>query len=290
MKYIFIISFTFLSYQFAFADRIYPDTTETSLSIQQEQADFTDDLDSLLQSWYVQNYISIAKDTGAQKAFQKTELNDSILEYQLQHIASPFSMDYNDRVKAFINLYVNKRHNQMSYMLGLSDYYFQMFEEIFDKYNVPLELKYLAVIESALNPRAVSKAGATGLWQFMYATGKIYKLEINSYVDERRDPVKATEAAAQFLSKLYSMYGDWTLVIAAYNCGPGNVNKAIRRSGGKKNFWEIYYRLPRETRGYVPAFIAATYAFHHYQDYGIRPSQMDLPIMTDTMNINQNFL
>ena len=254
----------------------------------EEQEDFTDDLDSLLKSWYVKNYISIAGDTASQDDFQTVELNDSLLEYQLQHIASPFNLDYNDRVKAFINLYINKRHNQVSYMLGLSEYYFPLFEEIFDKYNIPLELKYLSVIESALNPRAVSRAGATGLWQFMYSTGKMYKLEINSYVDERRDPIKSTEAAAQFLSNLYAMYGDWTLVIAAYNCGPGNVNKAIRRSGGKKNFWEIYYHLPRETRGYVPAFIAATYTFHHYQDYGIRPVKMDLPIMTDTMDINQN--
>ncbi len=286
MKYILIILFIF-SINTLFAEHI-SDTTNISLSINEEQKDFTDDLDSLLKSWYVKNYIAIVGDTAAQDDFQKVELNDSLLEYQLGHIASPFNLDYNDRVKAFINLYINKRHNQVSYMLGLSEYYFPLIEEIFDKYDIPLELKYLSVIESALNPRAVSRAGATGLWQFMYSTGKMYKLEINSYVDERRDPIKSTEAAAQFLSNLYAMYGDWTLVIAAYNCGPGNVNKAIRRSGGKKNFWEIYYRLPRETRGYVPAFIAATYTFHHYKDYGIRPVKMDLPIMTDTMDINQN--
>jgi len=286
MKYILILFTFFNTVNFSFG--ISPDTTSISLNMEVEQEDITDDLDSLLQSWYIQNYISIAKDTIPQDNFQKVELNDSILELELQHIASPFSLDYNDRVKAFINLYINKRHSQVSYMLGLSEYYFPIFEEIFDKYNIPLELKYLAVIESALNPRAVSRAGATGLWQFMYSTGKIYKLEINSYVDERRDPIKATEAAAKFLSNLYAMYGDWTLVIAAYNCGPGNVNKAIRRSGGKKNFWEIYYRLPRETRGYVPAFIAATYTFHYYEEYGIKPVKMDLPIMTDTMDINEN--
>jgi len=284
-----ILSVLFLSIiQISFSVNLSPDTTNTSLNIKFEEADFTDDLDSLLQSWYIKNYESIAKDTAFQTGYQKSELNDSILELQLRDIASPFSLDYNDRVKSFINLYINKRPKQVAYMLGLSEYYFPMFEEIFDKYNIPLELKYLAVIESALNPRAVSRAGATGLWQFMYSTGKIYKLEINSYVDERRDPVMATEAAAQFLSKLYSMYGDWTLVIAAYNCGPGNVNKAIRRSGGKKNFWEIYYRLPRETRGYVPAFIAATYTFHYYEKYGIRPIKMELPISTDTMNIDEN--
>lgn len=265
-----------------------PDSTVVSLALTEEHTDFTDDLDSLLQSWYVKHYLTIGKDTLAQEDFVKAILHDSIIEEDLHNIASPFSLDYNDRVKSFINLYINKRHSQMSYMLGLSDYYFPMFEEVFDQYNIPLELKYLAVIESALNPRAVSRAGATGLWQFMYSTGKMYKLEINSYVDERRDPYKATVAAAQFLSKLYSMYGDWTLVIAAYNCGPGNVNKAIRRSGGKKNFWEIYYRLPRETRGYVPAFIAATYAFHHYEDYGIKALKMELPIMTDTMRVDEN--
>lgn len=288
MKNIIFLSFILFNIYSVFGIELQPDTTNLNLVIKEEQVDFVEDLDRLLQSWYIKNHQSIGQDTVRQTDFVKQELNDSILEYQLGHIASPFSLDYNDRVKAFINLYINKRHSQLSYMLGLSDYYFPMFEEIFDRYNIPLELKYLAIIESALNPRAVSSAGATGLWQFMYSTGKIYKLEINSYVDERRDPVKATEAAAQFLSKLYSIYGDWTLVIAAYNCGPGNVNKAIRRSGGKKNFWEIYYRLPRETRGYVPAFIAATYAFHHYEDYGIKVLKMDMPIMTDTMHINEN--
>lgn len=286
MKQILLILITIISFNLSFASS--PDTTIVESKVNIEQQDFTNDLDSLLQSWYIQNYISIAKDTIVQEDFQKIELKDSIIKHQLAQMSSPFSLDYNDRVNSFINLYINKRHNQVSYMLGLSEYYFPMFEEIFDKYNIPLELKYLAVIESALNPRAISRAGATGLWQFMYTTGKIYKLEINSYVDERRDPIKSTEAAAQFLSNLYEIYGDWTLVIAAYNCGPGNVNKAIRRSGGKTNFWEIYYRLPRETRGYVPAFIAATYTFNYYKYYGIKPVKMDLPIMTDTMNIDEN--
>jgi len=287
MKLIFLTFLITLS-QITFAYTNRPDTTQSSLCLETEQTDFTDDLDSLLQSWYIKNYQSISIDTTVQTNYTKQELNDSIIALRLQKIASPFSLDYNDRVRSFINLYINKRPKQVSYMLGLSEYYFPMFEEIFDKYDIPLELKYLAVIESALNPRAVSRAGATGLWQFMYSTGKIYKLEINSYVDERRDPRRATEAAAQFLSKLYSIYHDWTLVIAAYNCGPGNVNKAIRRSGGKKNFWEIYYRLPRETRGYVPAFIAATYTFHYYKEYNIKPLRVDLPIMTDTLDINEN--
>ncbi len=266
------------------------DTTDTSL-FQEEMIDFTDDLDSLLQSWYIKNAQFISHDTlNIRKHDSLTvyEFNDSLITHQLSKIVSPFNLDYNSKVKAFINLYINKRREQMSYMLGLSDYYFPIFEQIFDKYDIPLELKYLAVIESALNPRAVSRVGATGLWQFMYSTGRIYKLEINSYVDDRRNPIKSTEAAANFLKNLYEIYGDWTLVIAAYNCGPGNVNKAIRRSGGKRNFWEIYYRLPRETRGYVPAFIAATYAFNHYKEYGIKPIPMELPVLTDTMQVSEN--
>lgn len=288
MKILISILFTISSMSIAVANCSSPDTTNTSLFFNLEQEDFVSDLDSLLQSWYITNYESIAEDTFFVDEFQKVEFEDSILISQLQHIASPFPLVYNDKVKAFINLYVNKRHQQVSYMLGLSEYYFPLFEETFDKYNIPLELKYLAVIESALNPRAVSRAGATGLWQFMYATGKIYKLEINSYVDDRRDPIKSTEAAAKFLSNLYTIYKDWTLVIAAYNCGPGNVNKAIRRSGGKTTFWDIYNYLPRETRGYVPAFIAATYTFNYYKDYGIKPVKMDLPIMTDTLTISEN--
>ena len=287
MKFIILIIFTTL-FQVSIAYTSKPDSTLSSLCIKPDQTDFTNDLDRLLESWYIKNYQTISSDTIIQTNYITAQLNDSIVALNLEQIASPFPLDYNARVKSFINMYINKRPKQVAYMLGLSEYYFPMFEEIFDKYNIPLELKYLAVIESALNPRAVSRAGATGLWQFMYSTGKMYNLEINSYVDQRRDPVLATEAAARFLSKLYSIYGDWTLVIAAYNCGPGNVNKAIRRSGGKRNFWEIYYRLPRETRGYVPAFIAATYTFHYYEEYGIKPLKVDLPIMTDTLNINEN--
>ena len=279
----------FLStFSLARAEGLLPDSTQTKMNVDMEQVDFVSDMDSLLQIWYVKNTTAIAKDTFSNNSFAPIALDDSLIAYQLKQIPSPFSLDYNDRVKAFINLYINKRRGRVAYMLGLSDYYFPMIESIFDKYDIPLELKYLSVIESALNPRARSRMGATGLWQFMYTTGKIYHLEINSYVDERRDPVKATEAAAQFLKSLYSIYHDWTLVIAAYNCGPGNVNKAIRRSGGKCNFWEIYYRLPRETRGYVPAFIAATYVFHYYKNYNIKPIKVDMPVATDTLNIDEN--
>jgi membrane-bound lytic murein transglycosylase D len=173
-------------------------------------------------------------------------------------------------------------------MLGLKDYYFPMIEEILDSYEIPLELKYLSVIESALNPRAVSRAGATGLWQFMYHTGRLYNLTVNSFVDERRDPVLATKAAAKYLKDAYCVYKDWVLAIAAYNCGAGNVNKAIHRSGGKTNYWDIYPYLPRETRGYVPAFIAAAYSMTYYKDHGLSPVISSLPNATDTIMITEN--
>ena len=163
-----------------------------------------------------------------------------------------------------------------------------MIEDIFDYYKLPVELKYMAVIESALHTNAVSRMGATGLWQFMYSTGRQYGLTINSIVDERRDPVKATHAAAKYLMDLYNIYKDWVLVIAAYNCGPGNVNKAIRRSGNKKDYWDIFYRLPRETRGYIPQYVAATYAINYYAEHNIRPLPLNFPVATDTIMINKD--
>jgi len=171
-------------------------------------------------------------------------------------------------------------------MLGLANYYFPLFEEALAKYGLPMELKYLPIIESALNPVANSSASAVGLWQFMYSTGKMYKLEISTFVDERRDPIKATDAAVRYLRDLYNIYKDWHLVIAAYNCGPGNVNKAIKRSGDAKDYWKIYYRLPKETRGYVPAFIAANYVMNFYQNHNILPKSPDFPIITDTLMVN----
>ncbi|NCB09526.1 MAG: LysM peptidoglycan-binding domain-containing protein, partial [Bacteroidia bacterium] len=182
-----------------------------------------------------------------------------------------------------------RKRGQVEIMLGLSSYYFPIFEETLDKYDLPLELKYLPIIESALNPKAISRMGANGLWQFMFGTGKNMKLEINSFVDERRDPLKSTDAAARYLKQLYDMYGDWHLVIAAYNCGPGNVNRAIKRSGDKTNYWEIYYRLPRETRGYVPAYIAAAYVMNYYSEHNLVPRVPDMSLFSDTLIIN-NYL
>ncbi|MCC7050460.1 MAG: transglycosylase SLT domain-containing protein, partial [Bacteroidia bacterium] len=184
---------------------------------------------------------------------------------------SPFGLDYNQTVRSYIDMYTIKKRWLVSRMLGLSQFYFPLFEEKLDKYNLPLELKYLAIVESAMNPSAVSPMGATGLWQFMYGTGKMFGLEVNSYVDDRRDPYKATEAACQYFKFLYDMFHDWQLVLAAYNSGPGNVNKAIRRSGGKTNFWEIKPYLPKETQGYVPAFIAVAYVMNYTKEHNLFP-------------------
>jgi membrane-bound lytic murein transglycosylase D len=198
--------------------------------------------------------------------------HDSVYAKRLYDLPTVMELSYNQVVKNHIEMYAGRRRDQVSYMLALGEYYFPMFEEALDREGMPLELKYLPVIESALNPTAVSRVGATGLWQFMLKTGKGYGLEVNSLVDERRDPYKSTQAAVKYLKDLYTIYGDWNLVIAAYNCGPGNVNKAIARSGGKRDYWEIYNRLPRETRGYVPAFIAANYIMNHYADHNICPA------------------
>lgn len=219
---------------------------------------------------------------------QNITYHDTVYANKLYSIPSVMELSYNQVVKTYIEMYSTRRREQVSYMLALGEYYFPMFEEALDRHGLPLELKYLPVIESALNPIAVSRVGATGLWQFMLKTGKSYGLEVNSLVDERRDPYKSTEAAVRYLKDLYTIYGDWNLVIAAYNCGPGNVNKAIARSGGKRDYWEIYYRLPKETRGYVPAFIAANYIMNHFADHNICPAHNSGSSLTlDTINVSE---
>lgn len=185
---------------------------------------------------------------------------------------SPFDLVYNAHVKSFIDLYTIRKRESVSRMLGMSQLYYPMFEEVLDRYNIPLELKHLAVIESALIPYARSRAGAMGLWQFMYPTGKMYNLNVTSYIDQRCDPYKATVAAAEYLKSLYTMFGDWQMVLAAYNAGPGAISKAIRRSGGKKTYWEIRPYLPRETQGYVPAFIAANYVMNYCAEHNLYPA------------------
>ncbi|GAB6008018.1 LysM peptidoglycan-binding domain-containing protein [Dysgonomonas reticulitermitis] len=214
--------------------------------------------------------------------------DDSTYIKRLYSLPTTMELAFNPVVKQQIEYYAGRRKSQVSYMLGEGKYYFPIFEEALDREGLPLELKYLPVIESALNPIARSRVGASGLWQFMAATGKMYDLEINSLVDERFDPRKSTDAAVKYLKSLYSKYNDWNLVIAAYNCGPGNVDKAIRRSGGLTDYWSIYPYLPRETRGYVPIFIAATYIMNYYHEHGIDPSTGTKPASMDSVVINKN--
>lgn len=212
-------------------------------------------------------------------------LPDKMYEDRLRMMATEIQLPYNDVVKRYIVNYT--RRGAFEGILGKAQYYFPIIEEALYKYNLPMELKMLPVIESALIPKAISSASAVGLWQFMLRTGKYYGLEVNSYVDERSDPVKSTDAACRFLRDLYRMYGDWTLVIAAYNCGPGNVNKALKRVPDAKTYWDIYDYLPRETRGYVPCFIAASYAYTYHKAHNMVPAPTEYPIVTDTIMVNK---
>ncbi len=246
-------------------------------------------LDSLLNQWYVGKTATdlVLDSVPALTDSVLKKLPDSVYIKRLSEITSPIPFVFNIKVRSYIQLYTLRRRAQVQGMLGLSEYYFPMFEAELDARNMPLELKYLPVIESALNPRAFSRAGASGLWQFMYYTGKMYGLEINSFIDERKDPAKSTASAVHFLQDLHKIYDDWLLVIAAYNCGPGNVNKAIRRAGGKRDFWKIYYYLPRETRGYVPAFIAAAYTMTYANEHHLYAAPSGLPVTTDTIMITK---
>ena len=215
--------------------------------------------------------------------------DDSVLVSRLSRIPTTIEMPLNDVTRKFIDNYSNRMKGSVAIMLGASNFYKPIFEEALERYGLPLELRYLPVIESALRPTATSRAGAAGLWQFMIGTGKRYGLEVNTLVDERRDPIKSSEAAAHYLSDLYDMFGDWSLAIAAYNCGEGNVQKALTRTGNQEgsDFWSIYNRLPRETRGYVPAFIAATYIMNYYCDHGIVPHEASLPLESDTVVVQR---
>ena len=246
------------------------------------------DLDSLVNTWYVK----LAMANNPEVAANDTEIiqcTDTVYSNRIAKINSIVHLQYNSIIKSHIEVYTVRQRDKFSAVLGLKDYYFPIIENIFDSYELPTELKYMAVIESALNPGAINRrSGATGLWQFIYSTGRMYGLTINSLVDEREDPVKSTYAAAKYIKDLYKIYNDWILVIAAYNCGPGNVNKAIRRSGNRKDYWDIYYRLPRETRGYIPQYVAAAYAVTFYPEHNIRPLPLDIPISTDTIMINKD--
>ncbi len=242
------------------------------------------DLDNMLTDWYLSEYAIV--DEGCLKNSVNINYPDSVYERRLAALPTIIEMPYNSVVRSHIDMYLQKRRGLVESLLGLSVYYMPIFEEALEKEGMPLELKYLPIIESALRPEATSRVGAAGLWQFMLRTGKSMGLEVNSLVDERRDPIKSSEKAARYLKSLYNIYHDWTLAIAAYNCGPGNVNKAIRRSGGKTDFWEIYPYLLRETRGYVPAFIAVNYVMNYYNEHNICPVLTRRPLLTDTIQVS----
>lgn len=252
-------------------------------------------IDSLLAVWrerqtlgayeeFFSTYVGF--DPAAAAAGDRTP--DSVYVRRLRDLVSPVQLPYNYIVKGYIDRYTNVRSGTISRILGMSQYYFPLIEEELIKAGLPVELRALPIIESALSPTAVSPMGAAGLWQFMPATGKVYGLEVNSLVDERCDPVLSTRAACRYLKDLYTLYKDWTLAIAAYNCGPGNVNKALARAGdGSRTFWDIYDFLPRETRGYVPAFIGASYAYAYHKLHGIEFTEPPLPLATDTIRVDR---
>lgn len=246
----------------------------------------TSELDSLLYLYNSKTYLK--PDTSCNFPDVNPLYSKEVYKDRLNRIPSVIELPYNDVVQKFIDRYSGKLRHSVSYMLGAQNFYMPIFEQALETYGLPLELKYLPVIESALNPKAVSRVGATGLWQFMLPTAERYNLEINSLVDERRDPVKASYAAAHYLSDLYKIFGDWNLVIAAYNAGPEKISKAVHRSKGQTDYWQIYPYLPKETRGYVPAFIAANYIMNYYCDHNICPMMTTLPAKTDTVVVNKD--
>ena len=277
-------------------DIVQPDSTEQFAALPDSVAtdslhfDFpegmTAEIDSLLNGWQARNLLK-SFDCNTE-GWEQIKVSDTLYAKRLTLIPSIIDMPYNNMVRQCIDRYTTRNRSLVSYMLGISEFYMPMIEAEIDKYNMPHELKYLPVIESALNPKAVSRAGAKGLWQFMFATGKLYGLKSNNYIDDRFDPLKATRAGLHYLRDLYKFFNRWDLAIAAYNCGPGNVKKAILRSGGKTDFWEIYRFLPRETRGYLPALVAANYVMTYHEEHGICPMEPNIPIGTDTLLITKN--
>ncbi len=263
-----------------------------SASEAEDSIEYTTEVsDSLLHLWYrnslIDEALSVSEFNMDSVRFSSNVPDQEMIE-RLSAMNSFITLPFNDNVKNYIILYSEKMPDRMSRVMGLSNYYFPMFEEVLNRYGLPLELKYMAVIESMLNPVATSRAGARGIWQFMYSTARNYGLEINSFVDERLDVEKAMDAAARYLRDAYKIFGDWALAISSYNCGAGNVSKAIRRAGGSRDFWSIYPYLPRETRGYVPAFVGAMYAMTYHKEYGIMTQNVGMPAQTDTFEIHKN--
>lgn len=246
-----------------------------------------EELDSMMHQWCVRTYLAYDS-ASCESTGEDVVFDTEVYIRRLQNMPNVIEMPYNPVVRKFIDQYTGRLRRSVALMLGASNFYIPIFEEALEAYQLPLELKYLPMIESALNPGATSRVGAGGLWQFMITTGKRYDLEVTSLIDERRDPIKSSYAAACMLKGLYDIFGDWTLVIAAYNCGPGNVNKAIKRAGGERDYWKIYPYLPSETRGYVPAFIAANYVMNYYCEHNICPATTQLPMGTDTLVVNRD--
>lgn len=247
-------------------------------------ASFTFDVDKRLEMYHAK---TLLREECNLPNYDPETSTETIID-RLQRMPTMMEMTYNEPVRKFIDRYTKRGRRQVSALLGIANFYMPIFEQALESYGLPLRLKYLPIIESGLNPNATSHAGAGGLWQFMPSAAKQYDLRINSLVDERRDPIKGSYAAAHMLSDLYKIFGDWNLVIAAYNCGPGNVNKAIHRAGGETDYWKIYPHLPRETRGYVPAFIAANYIMNYYCEHNICPMDTRLPLHTDTIHVDRD--
>ena len=265
-----------------------PEIEDTSLTLPPDSVisapvEYDKVLDDMLHSWLITHSDKSECTSGE----IPVGITDEIYKLRLSKMPCIMEMPYNSSVRSFIENYTVKKRRQMEYMLGMSEYYFPIFEQELEANGLPLELKYLPIIESALNTTITSRMGAAGLWQFMITTGRQYGLEVNSLIDERLNPHKATAAAARFLKDLYNIYGDWSLVIAAYNCGPGNVNKAIRRAGGKRDYWAIYPYLPAETRGYVPIFIAANYSLNYAAEHNICKINVNMPLITDTVMVSE---
>lgn len=260
------------------------ESDETSISPEDYTAEVSD---SLLNIWYLHKKTTVDEEFDMDSVQFQSNVPDSVYIDRIRRMNSFISLPYNDIVKNYIILYSEKMGARFENMLGLCSYYMPVFQETLNRYDLPEELKAMAIIESALNPLAVSRAGAKGMWQFMYNTAKMYGLHIDSFVDERLDPIKSADAAARYLKDAYNIFGDWNLAIASYNCGAGNVNRAIRRSGGSRAFWDIWPYLPRETRGYVPAFVGALYAMNYYKEHGMRPAAVEIPAHVDTFKINK---